>query len=249
MLSGTLPPLDGQPVGQHFLVNKLMKGIYNSKPPKPRYSSTWSIDLVTDYISTLPANPDLSLAAISRKLAILLALTSMLRVSELSSIDRQSVEIGNDRAVFSLVKPRKAQKDGALHNIIIKKFTNNPNLCPVACLGYYVFQTDPLRNDANSKLLFLATVKPYKPVSGSSVGRWIKVFLGDAGIDTSTFKAHSTRGAAASKAARSGVPVDSILKTAHWSSQSTFTKFYLREVQPANISEAVLNPENDSATD
>ena len=30
MLSGTLPPIEGQPVGQHYLVLKLMKGI--SKP-------------------------------------------------------------------------------------------------------------------------------------------------------------------------------------------------------------------------
>ena len=248
MLSGTLPPLDGNPVGKHYLVLKLMKGMYNSNPPKPRYESTWSIDLVTNYVNTLPSNADLSLAEISRKLAVLLALTTMLRVSELASIDRQSVKIGDDRALFSLTKPRKAQKDGALHNIVIKKFPNNPNICPVSCLGYYIFQTDSLRNSTNANLLFLAMKKPNKPVTGSSIGRWIKSLLGKAGVDTSTFKAHSTRGAAASKAARSGVPVDTILKTAHWSNESTYTKFYFREVQQSeNISEAVLNGDDENS--
>ena len=90
--------------------------------------------------------------------------------------------------------------------------------------------------------------KPNKPVTGSSIGRWIKSLLGKAGVDTSTFKAHSTRGAAASKAARSGVPVDTILKTAHWSNESTFTKFYFREVQQSeNISEAVLNGDDENS--
>ena len=68
----------------------------------------------------------------------------------------------------------------------------------------------------------------------------------ESGID-SMFKAHSTRGAAASKAASSGVKVDSILQTAHWARESTFTKFYRREVLVDDgVSGAVLNVERDS---
>lgn len=211
MLSGTLPPIEGQAVGQHHLVLKLMRGIYNSNPPKPRYAVTWSIDLVTNPLNTLPSNPDLSLAVIFRKPAVLLAFTSILRVSELAAIDRQSVVISQGKAQFSLVKPRKAKKGGVLHNFVIQKFKSNSNLCPVVCLCDYILQTEALRNNVNSKLLFLSPVRPYKSVTGSSIARWIKTILGDAGVDTATFKAHSTRGAAASKAARCGIPVDTIL--------------------------------------
>lgn len=101
---------------------KLMKGIYNSKPPEPRYSSTWSIDLVTIYFKNFHPNSELSLSVIYHRLAVLLALTSMLRVSELAAIDRQSVVIDSDKALFCLTKPRKAQKEGVLHTIVIKKF-------------------------------------------------------------------------------------------------------------------------------
>ncbi len=57
----------------------------------------------------------------------------------------------------------------------------------------------------------------------------------------SVFKAHSARGAAALKAVGAGIPVDTVLKTANWSVESTFTKFYYREVVSENIAEAVLN--------
>lgn len=246
MLSGTLPPLEGQPIGQHYLVLKLMKGIYNSKPPKPRYSATWSLDLLINHLNSLAPNSELNLPLLSRKLAILLAVTSMLRISELVAIDRQSVNITENEASFALLKPRKAQKEGALHNISIKGFTDSPKLCPVNCLGHYIFQTDPLRNRYNGRNLFIATIRPYKGITGSSLGRWIKAMLAEAGVNTSSFTAHSTRSASASKAARSGVPIDTILKTAHWSNESTFSKFYRRDVESQNITETILNPEEEN---
>ena len=46
-----------------------------------------------------------------------------------------------------------------------------------------------------------------------------------AGIDTSVFKAHSTRAASSSKASNQGVPLEEILLMADWSGQSTFLKF------------------------
>ena len=42
-LSSTLPPVDGVAVGAHPLVARLMKGAYNLRPPKPRYTSTWDV--------------------------------------------------------------------------------------------------------------------------------------------------------------------------------------------------------------
>ncbi|KAK4004298.1 hypothetical protein OUZ56_006038 [Daphnia magna] len=137
MLSGTLSPIDSQPVGQHYFVMKLMKGIYNSKPPEPRLSR----------VLFAPDGP---------------------------------------------VKKRGGQQT-SLH------------------CDNQTTQTD------------------------------------EEGVDPSKFKAHSTQGAAASKAVRSGIPVDIILKTAHWSREAIFTKFHSREVASENISEVVLGTEDDIA--
>ena len=86
----------------------------------------------------------------------------------------------------------------------------------------------------------MSFIKPYSAVTASTVGQWIKTLLGQAGVDTSKFSAHSTRVASTSKAAVS-VPVDVILATAGWRDESTFRKFYNKPVSVTNqMSLAVL---------
>ena len=43
--------IDGTPIGQHPLVKQLFRGVYNSRPPQPRYTSTWDVNLVLDHIT------------------------------------------------------------------------------------------------------------------------------------------------------------------------------------------------------
>ena len=54
--------------------------------------------------------------------------------------------------------------------------------------------------------------------------------MGLSGIDTSVFKPHSTRAASTSKASKCSVPISHIMSAASWASDSTFHKFYKREV-------------------
>ncbi|CAC5380314.1 unnamed protein product [Mytilus coruscus] len=49
-------------------------------------------------------------------------------------------------------------------------------------------------------------------------------------VNTSMFKTHSTRGASTSAALKAGVSVNSILKSAGWTNESTFRQFYNRPV-------------------
>lgn len=79
--------VDGVPLGQHPLVSRLFKGMYNSRPPQPRYTRTWDVDIVTRYLSSLGDNNALSLKQLSNKLAILMALVGANRVLELQALD------------------------------------------------------------------------------------------------------------------------------------------------------------------
>ena len=72
---------DGVAVGQHPLTISLMAGVFNLNPPRPRYEETWDVGLVLAHLRTLP-NDGLSLKNLARKLACLLALSSLLHVSE-----------------------------------------------------------------------------------------------------------------------------------------------------------------------
>ena len=71
-----------------------------------------------------------------------------------------------------------------------------------------------------------------KAVSLDTVSRWIKTSLVDAGIDTSKYSADSTR--SASRAAEEGnsISIATTMKSAGWSQESTFTKFYNKPVEP-----------------
>ena len=62
------------------------------------------------------------------------------------------------------------------------------------------------------------------------------------GIDVNTFKPHSTRAAAASKAKTVSVPIKEILDTAGWSSERTFDRFYNKPFQGnGGFATSVLN--------
>jgi hypothetical protein len=66
-------------------------------------------------------------------------------------------------------------------------------------------------------------------VGNSTIGRWIKTVLSASGIDINKFKAHSTRAATVSKAAKF-ITTDEILDHIGWSQESNFQKYYNKPV-------------------
>lgn len=79
--------IDGYKVGQHPLVTRLLKGAHHQRPPQPRYSFTWRVDLVTSYIDRLGENDKFSLSEFSAKSVMLLALTRPSRSADLANLD------------------------------------------------------------------------------------------------------------------------------------------------------------------
>ena len=96
--------------------------------------------------------------------------------------------------------------------------------------------------------LFISTQKPHNPISVDTIGRWIKSVMTNAGIDMNCFSPHSTRSAATSAAAKAKVSVATILRTAGWTTDNTFRKFYNKPVKlSSEFSNALLdNFQNDN---
>ena len=44
--------VDGVPVGQHPIITRLVKGVFNVRPPIPRYCSTWDVQNVLNYLDS-----------------------------------------------------------------------------------------------------------------------------------------------------------------------------------------------------
>jgi hypothetical protein len=89
-------------------------------------------------------------------------------------------------------------------------------------LERYIFVTREFRYESASSSLILGLRSPHPPFGASTNGRWTKLLLSEEGVDTTTYSAHSTRGASASKAVSAGLLIDSILKTGSWASESVF---------------------------
>ena len=66
---------------------------------------------------------------------------------------------------------------------------------------------------------------PRAPVKSTTLARYVKDFLGDAGIDVTVFTAHSTR-SASSKANNLGLSLKDLNKAAGWRTESTFQRYY-----------------------
>lgn len=180
-----------------------------------------------EFMESLGENHHLTLGVLASEMATMIALATLMRVSEIASIGYRSVVFSERCLVFTLDKLRKTQRGGPLQSFSI---LNNPNLilCPVRALKEYLARTSQFRRETDEGKLIIALIAPHRPVSASTVGRWIKSFLQKAGVNTQCFGAHSTRGTTASKTVNVGIPVEAILRAGSWSNESTFNRFYNR---------------------
>ena len=113
-------------------------------------------------------------------------------------------------------------------------------VCPVEALKKYERRSRTFRSPGGSNPLFISVRKPHAPVKPCTIGRWLKGTMVASGINTSVFSAHSTRGAATSKAKAAGVSTQDILRAANWSSESTFCRYYHRPTSSTVFSRGVL---------
>nr|XP_022306049.1 uncharacterized protein LOC111112656 [Crassostrea virginica] len=235
--------VEGHRVGQHPLIVTHMRAIFNMRTPQPRYQESWNVDILLGFIENLGANKDLCLKTLSCKLVALLALTSAGRASELNQLNVKSMSDLGDCISFKLSRPTKTCKPGnPLHSVVFNAF-ESISLCVVECIRSYLEKTSKFRDTADNidrSWLLLSYVKPHHPVTTSSIARWLKTIMAEAGINTNLFKAHSTRSASVSKAYFAGVSVSDILQQAHWTKESTFARFYCKPIRKSTFQQSVL---------
>ena len=238
-ISSVHEKVDGLPVGQHPLVTRLVKGVFNARPPIPRYSSTWDVQTVLNYLEKME-NPDkLSLKLLTLKTVFIMAITRPSRSADLSQLDKERMRWGNDGVSFLPTTLAKQSRQGKpIKEFFFPSFPPVPALCPVKTLQGYLRKTEPLRGVESR--LFVSFIRPHKAITSSTIARWLKTILQQAGVDIAIFGAHSTRGASASAAARGGITTEDILKAANWSSESVFQTYYHKEVDKAAYGRAVI---------
>ncbi len=169
-----------------------IKRIYLIRPPTPRYSSTWDVSNVTDYLGTLTPLSKLSLKSLTLRTVMLCALATAQRELTMCALDLRN-KIETSESIKFLVTDRlKTSRPGKSVEVCITA-TDVAEICPVRTLREYIVRTESLRlhDGKYQHKLFLSFVKPHNPVTTATIARWIKTVMHSAGIDTSVFKAHS----------------------------------------------------------
>ena len=75
-ISAYYDPINGIPIAKEPRISALLAGVYNIRPPQPRYTFIWDVKKVIDFLATLNSSRELKLKDLTLKLTMLLALTS-----------------------------------------------------------------------------------------------------------------------------------------------------------------------------
>lgn len=107
MLSNTLKPADGIPIGKHPEVVRRLKVCYNRNPhvqntARPKYSTTWGLNQVLAlFVSTLEGNDSLSSYMLTSKMVTLIVLLTLMRVLKIAAIGYKSLVFSQNGVKFA----------------------------------------------------------------------------------------------------------------------------------------------------
>ena len=231
--------LDGNvTVGNHPLVQRFLKGVFQTRPAFPRYTSTWDTSIVLTYLKTLHPPKEISLQNLTHKLVMLCALVTGQRCQTLHLMNLGQVHRNPDTSyIFWIDQIVKQSAPGREQPVLfIPRFVADSKLCVATVLDEYIDRTSSLRGEEQQ--LFISYTKPHHGVSKDTISRWIRTVMQKAGVGTTVFKPHSTRAASTSKARSCNVSLPAIMKAASWSSDCVFNIFYNKPVQPQNLSDS-----------
>ena len=112
VLSSYLNIADVVDFGQHKMVNCFMKGVFELKPVLPKYSHSWNVDIVLNFLECYAPNDKLTLKELSHKLVMHLALLTGQRCQTIHKLSIDSMKIEENRCIFYRTSLLKQSKQG-----------------------------------------------------------------------------------------------------------------------------------------
>ena len=159
-LSLIIAPIDNQTVGNHHLVSRFLKGVFNSKPPSSKYNVIWDPANILTAISKMNSNEKLTLRELSIKLVSLLMLTTGQRVQTIHSIRRSHIKDTKAGVIITIPDLIKTSAPGRSQPVLhLDYYKHDRNLCVVTTLKHYLSRTTTL---TTSDRLWITFIKPFK---------------------------------------------------------------------------------------
>ena len=207
----------------NIFLKRLFKYFYKEKPNRARYLTYWPVDKLLEFLKSWHPLSSLSLKQITLKTISLIALSSSDRGQTLHLASVKSMVILEDRIQF-IVREKVKNTRKTIRPTIINCLSSNIQELNVAqYVKAYIELTKDFRGEDGQLFISWASKRP---VSRQTLARWLKTVLDLAGIDTSTFKSHSYRGAGLSKAFQRGASLHEIVKAGNWSNPNIFKSYY-----------------------
>ena len=217
-------------MGEHPLVSRTLKGVFNTRPPLPRYNTFWDVNVVLQYIKQLGHNHSLSLCQLTLKTVMLLALTRPSRLVYLSKLDIKTHTFIASGMIFEPTHlSKQSQAFNPIADFFFPSFNQDTCLCPVETLKAYQSQTLLFRG-MDTKLhklicFYLGLEDMLQSPAVRLLAGYAHVCLRQvlpqmysSPIQSEVHHAHQLPG--------QGYSMSDILKATDWSPEETIQKFY-----------------------
>ncbi|CAJ0966040.1 unnamed protein product [Ranitomeya imitator] len=227
-------------------VKTFFQGVAHAVPPYRAPVEAWDLNLVLDVLKVSPFEPlrEIPLSVLSWKVAFLVAITSIRRVSELAALSCRPpfLVIHQDKVVF---RPPPSFLPKVVSTFHLNEDIVLPSFCPapthplerslnkldlVRAVRIYLDRTSSFRK-TDSFFVIPDGTRRGQSASKATIARWIRMAILKAyrvknRVPPPGIKAHSTRAVGASWAVHHRASALQLCKAATWSSIHTFAKFY-----------------------
>ena len=165
-------------LNKHPLVNKYMTDILNLRPPKPKLSFAWDVDILFRYFEQQGDNCLLSDIILTQKLIILLLLLGAHRLSTIKLFSINNMVL-NDLSVTFIPTDevlKHSRKGKPLDKFEYRAYDEDKTLCVISCIKEYISRHNKHEGLTLDQLI-LTLRKPFKGASIDTMRRWIKKYL------------------------------------------------------------------------
>ena len=223
VLSSHLPTFGGCTIGSHPAVARLMKGVFNERPPSRRLFEAWDVSAV---IAVFPEAPS-DFASAQRKAAFLIALASSRRPSEVSSLRCDATHMSLAPTQVRFLPSRLSKTDRQTYlgpPISISRLPASDSAsCPVSALEALLRWR--ISVGVSHNYVFSSPTPPHSPISVSAFSSLLRWAFCQAGVNAPP---GSTRHISVSDAFARGASLEQVLRAGDWSNAQTFFRHYLR---------------------
>ncbi len=235
-------------------LDDLISGLVKSSDLSPiKRSKAMPIEPFIKLICIWGDNSKLQLSTLRNKTLLLLALSLMLRPSDVAphakvyipqsdtfrpqTFSTDYLTFNEDGSVNVTVFAVKNDVGRKGFNVLLPKH-EDPLLDPVSCLKLYIEKSDMYRGD--NRAVFLSTKSPYKTMDSSQISQVLNYIIAQAGLCRKTFSARFFRCTGATRAIEKGIHPDIVRVQGRWKTNSAFYDHYVHSRTPEAFTLAVL---------